>query len=99
LLRDLLARPRHLLQGAVPRDDARPHRPRRHGPAIRFSIAFQSRLAGEPWLAPFTDKELERLPQAGVKRLLVICPAFTTDCLETLEEIQQQGRDLSRRRR
>lgn len=59
----------------------------------RFSIAFQSRLAGEPWLAPFTDKELERLPQAGVKRLLVICPAFTTDCLETLEEIQQQGRD------
>jgi len=61
--------------------------------AERHSIAFQSRLAGEPWLTPFTDVELARLPQSGVKKLLVICPAFTTDCLETLEEIQQQGRD------
>jgi ferrochelatase len=61
--------------------------------ADRHSISFQSRLLGEPWLKPFTDKELVRLPAAGVKRLLVICAAFTTDCLETLEEIQQQGRD------
>jgi len=58
----------------------------------RHSVSFQSRLAGEPWLTPFTDHELARLPQLGVKRLLVLCPAFTTDCLETLEEIQQQGR-------
>ena len=61
--------------------------------AARHSVSFQSRLAGEPWLQPYTDHELARLPAAGVKRLLVICPAFTSDCLETLEEIQQQGRD------
>lgn len=59
----------------------------------KYSMSFQSRLAGEPWLTPFTDQEFERLPKTGVKRLLVICPAFTVDCLETLEEIQQQGRD------
>ncbi len=62
-------------------------------PAEKHSVSFQSRLVGEPWLKPFTDVELAQLPKAGVKRLLVICAAFTTDCLETLEEIQQQGRD------
>lgn len=62
-------------------------------PAEKHSVAYQSRLTKEPWLKPFTDHELERLPKAGVKKLLVICPAFTTDCLETLEEIQMQGRD------
>lgn len=62
-------------------------------PEGKYSVAFQSRLAGEPWLTPFTDVELEKLPKTGVKTLLVICAAFTTDCLETLEEIQQQGRD------
>jgi ferrochelatase len=62
-------------------------------PAARFSLSFQSRLAGEPWLQPYTDHEFERLPRAGMKKLLVMCPAFTADCLETLEEIQQQGRD------
>jgi ferrochelatase len=61
--------------------------------ADRHSVAFQSRLLGEPWLRPFTDHELERLPSTGVKKLLVMCNAFTADCLETLEEIQQQGRD------
>jgi ferrochelatase len=60
----------------------------------RYSVAFQSRLAGEPWLEPFTDRELERLPQQGVKRLLVICPAFTADCLETLEEIAVRGKEI-----
>ena len=59
----------------------------------RYSVSFQSRLAGEPWLEPFTDLELERLPKTGVKNLLVICPAFVTDCLETLEEISVRGRD------
>ena len=59
----------------------------------RHSVSFQSRLAGEPWLEPFTDVEFERLPKAGVKNLLVICPAFVTDCLETLEEISERGRD------
>jgi protoporphyrin/coproporphyrin ferrochelatase len=60
----------------------------------RYSVSFQSRLAGEPWLTPFTDHELVRLPQAGKKRLLVLCPAFVTDCLETLEEIRVEGRDM-----
>ena len=50
-------------------------------------------MAGEPWLSPFTDHELVRLPKAGVKNLLILCPAFTTDCLETLEEIQGEGRE------
>jgi ferrochelatase len=62
-------------------------------PAAKHSVSFQSRLVGEPWLTPFTDKVLEELPKNGMKKLLVLCPAFTTDCLETLEEIQQQGRD------
>jgi ferrochelatase len=50
-------------------------------------------LAGEPWLQPFTDFELDRLPKAGVKRLLVMCPSFLADCLETLEEISMTGRE------
>ncbi|MCW5550321.1 MAG: ferrochelatase [Opitutaceae bacterium] len=62
-------------------------------PAEKHSVSFQSRLAGEPWLSPFTDHELVRLPKAGVKNLLILCPAFTTDCLETLEEIQGEGRE------
>jgi len=57
----------------------------------KWSISFQSRLVGEPWLSPFTDFELKRLPAAGKKRLLVITPAFVTDCLETLEEIRVEG--------
>jgi protoporphyrin/coproporphyrin ferrochelatase len=61
--------------------------------ANRFSVSFQSRLAGEPWCEPFTDAELQRLPKAGVKRLLVMCPAFVSDCLETLEEISGAGRE------
>ena len=59
----------------------------------KYSVSFQSRLVGEPWLEPFTDKEFERLPKAGVKNILVMCPAFVTDCLETLEEIAGRGRD------
>jgi protoporphyrin/coproporphyrin ferrochelatase len=58
----------------------------------RHSLSFQSRLAGEPWLEPFTDFELKRLPSVGIKRLLVICPSFVSDCLETLEEIAIAGR-------
>lgn len=62
-------------------------------PAEKHSISFQSRLVGEPWLSPYTDYEFKRLPTVGVKSLLVLSPAFTADCLETLEELQQQGRD------
>jgi ferrochelatase len=57
----------------------------------RWSMAFQSRLRGEPWLTPYTDYEYKRLAETGRKRLLVITPAFVTDCLETLEEIRVRG--------
>jgi ferrochelatase len=60
----------------------------------RYSVSFQSRLGGEPWCQPFTDAELARLPQAGAKRLLVMCPAFVADCLETLEEIAVEGKEV-----
>lgn len=57
-----------------------------------YSTTFQSRLAGQKWIEPYTDKELPRLYDAGVRRLAVITPSFTADCLETLEEIGIRGR-------
>jgi len=62
-------------------------------PANKWSVAFQSRLGKDPWLKPFTDFELERLPQAGVKKLLIISPAFVSDCLETIEELGIRGKE------
>jgi len=62
-------------------------------PAGKFSVSFQSRLGRDPWLKPYTDFELAALPGRGVKNLLVICPAFVSDCLETLEEIGLRGRE------
>ena len=59
----------------------------------KYSVAFQSRLGKDPWLRPFTDQELVRLAQDGVRKLLVICPAFVSDCLETLEEIGLRGKE------
>lgn len=60
----------------------------------RYSIAFQSRLGRARWLEPSTENSLRGLAQQGVKRLAVICPAFVTDCLETLEEIGMRGREI-----
>lgn len=62
-------------------------------PTHKFSISFQSRLGRDPWLKPYTDCEFERLAQSGVKKMLVICPAFVSDCLETLEEIALRGKE------
>jgi ferrochelatase len=62
-------------------------------PAGKFSVSFQSRLGRDPWLKPYTDFELAEFPKRGVKKLLVICPAFVSDCLETLEEIGIRGRE------
>lgn len=59
----------------------------------KYSVAFQSRLGRDPWLPPYTDHELTRLGKEGVKKMLVICPSFVTDCLETLEEIALRGRE------
>ncbi len=57
------------------------------------STAFQSRLAGQKWIRPFTDKALPELYGRGVRRLAVLTPSFTADCLETLEEIGIRGRN------
>lgn len=62
-------------------------------PAEKIEVSFQSRLGREPWLSPYTDKMLENYPAQGVKKLAVLCPAFVSDCLETLEEIDQEGRE------
>jgi len=63
-------------------------------PEGRYSVSFQSRLGRDPWLKPYTDFEFVRLAENGVKKLLVICPAFVSDCLETLEEIAMRGREI-----
>lgn len=62
-------------------------------PEEKYSVSFQSRLGREPWLKPYTDMELVRLAQQGVRRLVVMCPAFVADCLETIEEIGMRGRE------
>ncbi len=59
----------------------------------KYSNAFQSRLPLQPWLKPYTDYELKRLAESGKKRLIIITPAFVTDCLETLEEIAMEGKE------
>lgn len=61
-------------------------------PENKYSISFQSRL-GKGWLQPFTDKRLEEMPKEGIKKLLILCPAFISDCLETLEEIEERGKE------
>ncbi len=62
-------------------------------PAEKLEQTFQSRLGNDPWLTPFTAKRLTELPNEGIKKLLVVCPAFVSDCLETLEEIAMQGKE------
>jgi ferrochelatase len=55
---------------------------------------FQSRFGREPWLQPYTDKTLQALPAQGIKHIAVICPGFSSDCLETIEEIDSEGREI-----
>ena len=62
-------------------------------PEDKYAVSFQSRLGRQPWLKPYTDFTLAELPEQGVKKLRVICPAFVSDCLETLEEINMEGRE------
>jgi ferrochelatase len=61
-------------------------------PPEKYSVSFQSRLGRDPWLKPYTDFELPRLAKEGKSRMLVICPAFISDCLETIEEIGMRGK-------
>lgn len=59
----------------------------------QWQITFQSRLGAKEWLKPYTDKTLESLGKEGLKSVQVICPGFSADCLETLEEIAMENRD------
>lgn len=59
---------------------------------IPIMTTFQSRFGPQEWLQPYTDKTLESLPKEGKKNILVICPGFASDCVETLEEISMEGK-------
>lgn len=63
-------------------------------PREKWDFSFQSRLGRDPWLEPYTAARFEQLPGEGVKKLLVVCPAFISDCLETLEEIAEEGKEI-----
>jgi ferrochelatase len=60
---------------------------------IPIETTFQSRFGPDEWLTPYTDKTLEELPGKGKKNVLMICPGFSSDCVETLEEIAIQGKE------
>ena len=59
-----------------------------------WTMSFQSRVGREEWLKPYTDETVKELGQRGVGRLDVICPGFSADCLETLEEIAMQNAEF-----
>ena len=59
-----------------------------------WQLVFQSRFGREPWLQPYCDKTLEQLPAQGLKKIDIICPGFSADCLETLEEIEMENREI-----
>lgn len=59
----------------------------------QWFLSFQSRFGSEEWLQPYTDETLESFPEKGVKKVAVICPGFSADCLETLEEIAEENRE------
>jgi ferrochelatase len=63
-------------------------------PAGKFSFSFQSRLGRAEWLKPYTVTQLQNFPKQGIKKLVILCPAFVSDCLETLEEIAEEGREM-----
>ena len=62
-------------------------------PKGKYSFSFQSRLGRDEWLKPYTALRLEEMPKEGIKKLVIVCPAFVSDCLETLEEIAIEGKE------
>lgn len=60
----------------------------------QWQLCYQSRMGREAWLTPYTSETLERLARDGVQRVQILCPGFAADCLETLEEIAMENRDL-----
>lgn len=63
-------------------------------PSDKILLTYQSRFGREPWLMPYMDKTMHELPAQGVKSVQVICPGFSVDCLETLEEISEQNKEF-----
>ena len=63
-------------------------------PTGKIMLTFQSRFGREPWLTPYTDETLKGLPAQGVKNIHIMCPGFSADCLETLEEIKEENREI-----
>ncbi len=61
--------------------------------SIEIKTTFQSRFGPDEWLKPYTDKTLENLPKEGIKNILIMCPGFSSDCVETLEEISIEGKE------
>lgn len=59
-----------------------------------FSSSFQSRLGFDPWLKPYTDRTIEKFGIDGMKKMVIVTPAFVSDCLETLEEIAMEGEEI-----
>ena len=62
-------------------------------PKEKVMVTFQSRLGNDKWMEPYTDETLESLGKKGIKNLAIVCPAFVSDCLETLEEISVEGKE------
>jgi len=62
-------------------------------PKDKVIVSFQSRLGKDKWIEPYTDHTLETIPAKGIKNLAIVCPAFVSDCLETLEEISVEGKE------
>lgn len=58
-----------------------------------WSVSFQSRLGSTPWIKPYTDERMVEMPKEGIRALAVTCPSFAADCLETVEEIGDRGRE------
>ena len=65
-------------------------------PDGKWSVSFQSRLGRAKWIEPYTEARLDELAKSGVKKILVMCPAFVADCIETLEEIGDRGKEQFR---
>jgi ferrochelatase len=60
----------------------------------KLRLTFQSRFGRAEWIKPYTDKTVEALAREGVKRIAIVCPGFAADCIETLEEIAQENKDI-----
>jgi ferrochelatase len=60
----------------------------------RIGMSYQSRFGREPWLMPYTDQTLKQLAAKGIKKLDIIAPAFSADCLETLEELSEECKEI-----